>query len=93
MDSHAKYRSSTAMKAEKALASIYMAARVGMKFSLTFLLLAEVLNRAFCQVGEEEVTRRDTGYLINILGPLARPTMTSFHMWPSGLCRRDESSL
>lgn len=49
-----------------------------MKFSSTFLPLAEVLHRAFRQTDDEEVSRRDTGYLINILGPLDRLTYDQF---------------
>ncbi|KAJ8041235.1 hypothetical protein HOLleu_11988 [Holothuria leucospilota] len=48
-----------------------MAARTGMKFTSSLLLIAEVLSKSFRQSNAEEVSRKDTGALVNILGPVA----------------------
>ncbi|KAJ8029186.1 hypothetical protein HOLleu_28522 [Holothuria leucospilota] len=43
-----------------------------MKFASSLLLIAEVLSKSFRQTGTEEVSRKDTGALVNILGPASQ---------------------
>lgn len=78
MDSKANYKSSTSRKSEKAFSGMDNAARAGMKFSSALLLIAEVLTKSFRQLGEEEVSRKDTGILVNLLGPLSRLIFDQF---------------
>ncbi|KAJ8018157.1 Carbamoyl-phosphate synthase [ammonia], mitochondrial [Holothuria leucospilota] len=74
MDAKGRYRSAPSKKSEKALSGMDKAARAGMKFSSALLLVAEVLMKSFRQ----DVSRRDTGAVVNILGPLSRLIFDQF---------------
>lgn len=65
MDSKGRYPSAPSKRSEKELSGIDKATRAGMKFS-SALLVAEVLIKSFRQ----DVSRKDTGTVVNIMGPL-----------------------
>ncbi|KAJ8035849.1 hypothetical protein HOLleu_19654 [Holothuria leucospilota] len=78
MDPKGKFKSSATKKSNQAFAGIDKAARAGMKFLSALLLVAEVLSKSFRQTGEETVSRKDTGTVVNILGPLSRLIFDQF---------------
>lgn len=72
MDSKGKFTSKDLRTLESELLKLDTAARMGLKFSSALLLLAEVIMLAFQQSEERMISRRDTGTLINLLGPTSR---------------------
>lgn len=78
VDHRGKFRTSSTKKSYLSLQGIDLAARTGMKFASSLLLIAEVLSKSFRQTGTEEVSRKDTGALVNILGPVARLSYDQF---------------
>ncbi|KAJ8017681.1 hypothetical protein HOLleu_44739 [Holothuria leucospilota] len=78
VDHRGKFRTSATKKSYLLLQGIDLAARTGMKFASSLLLIAEVLSKSFRQTGTEEVSRKDTGALVNILGPVARLSYDQF---------------
>ncbi|KAJ8019754.1 hypothetical protein HOLleu_41466 [Holothuria leucospilota] len=74
MDAKGRYPLAPSKKSEKALSGMDKVARAGMKFSSALLLVAEVLMKSF----HEDVSRRDTGAVVNILGPLSWLTFDQF---------------
>ncbi|KAJ8039590.1 hypothetical protein HOLleu_17358 [Holothuria leucospilota] len=59
-------------------ARIDLAAKTGMKFASSLPMIAKVLSKSFRQTGTEEVSHKDTGALVNILGPVARLSHDQF---------------
>ena len=78
VDNRGKFRSSSTRKVYSSLHDLDAAARTGMKFSSSLLLIAEVLSKSFRQSGSDEVSRKDTGTVVNILGPVARLSYDQF---------------
>ena len=76
--SGSKLRSPAARKALRSLHLLDTASRVGMKFSSSLLLIAEVLTKALRQSTQAEVSKKDTAILVNLLGPLARRIFDQF---------------
>ena len=78
VDQRGFFRSQTTKKSFLSLQNIDLAARTGMKFASSLLLFAEVLSKSFRQPGTEEVPRKDTGAVINLLGPVSRLAYDQF---------------
>ena len=78
MDRIGKYTSELASNLEKSLSDADRAARVGMKYSSTLLLFAEVLSKAFQEADSHGVSRRDTGAIVTLLGPISRLVFDQF---------------
>ena len=57
---------------ELSLAAIDRSARSGMKYASSLLLIAEVLMRSFHEPDTAGVSRKDTGAIISLLGPVSR---------------------
>ncbi|KAJ8043910.1 TBC1 domain family member 10B [Holothuria leucospilota] len=72
------FRSPATKKSFLSLQNIDLAARTGMKFASSLLLFAEVLSKSFRQPGTEEVPRKDTGAIVNLLGPISRLAYDQF---------------
>ena len=73
MDQSGKLKSESSRKTFSGFFGIDLAARTGMKFASSLLLIAEVLSKAFRR-GAGEVSKRDTAALVNLLGPVSRLT-------------------
>ena len=73
-----KLKSLAARKALRSFQLLDTASRVGMKFSSSLLLIAEVLTKALRQPTQGEVSKRDTAILVNLLGPLSRRIYDQF---------------
>ena len=74
-DHQGKYKAQATRKFESSLAQSDAAARVGLKYSSSLLLVAEVLSKAS---RSEEVPKKDWSALVNILGPLSRRIFDQF---------------
>lgn len=72
MDSKGKFTSKDLRAFESELQKLDSAARMGLKFSSALLLLAEVIMLAFQQNEDRVISRKDTGSLVNLLGPTSR---------------------
>ena len=72
MDSKGRYVTKDRQSLESELLKLDSAARAGLKFSSALLLFAEVVMLAFQQREDRLVSRRDTGALLNLLGPTSR---------------------
>ena len=78
VDLTGKYKAPLAKKLDSSLAGSDAAARTGLKYSSSLLLIAEVLSRASRQSGSHEVSKSDWKALVNILGPLSRRIFDQF---------------
>ncbi|KAJ8046692.1 hypothetical protein HOLleu_05456 [Holothuria leucospilota] len=78
VDSRGHFRSPMTKKSFTSLHGMDLAARTGMKFASSLLLFAEVLSKAFRQSGSDEVSRKDIGAIVNMLGPIARLSYDQF---------------
>ena len=72
MDSKGRYVSKDRQSLESELVKLDSAARAGLRFSSALLLFAEVIMLAFQQREDRQVSRHDTGTLLNLLGPTSR---------------------
>ena len=72
MDSKGRFNAKDRRTLESELLKIDSAARMGLKFSSALLLFAEVIMMAFQQKEDNRISRRDTGVLVNLLGPTSR---------------------
>ena len=72
MDSKGKFTSKEKRLLDSELAKIDSAARMGLKFSSALLLMAKVIMLAFQQHEGRTISRKDTGTLVNLLGPTSR---------------------
>ena len=73
-----KYKIELAAKMERSLVDTDRASRAGLKYASAMLLFAEVLNKSYQQVQREEISRKDTGAIITMLGPVARIIFDQF---------------
>ena len=74
VDQKGKFRASATKTSFSSLQGIDLAARTGLKFASSLLLFAEILSRSFRQTGTEQISRKDTGAIVNLLGPISRLT-------------------
>ena len=75
IDQSGKWKSTTDKRHLKSLQSVDAAARAGLKYSSSLLLVAEVLMKSF---QTSEVSKKDTATLVNLVGPLARRVYDQF---------------
>ena len=65
-------------KLNKLLTDFDKASREGLRFASTLMLFADVLNRAFEQAQTQGISRRDTGSIIQMIGPTSRLLFDQF---------------
>ena len=68
----------TTAKTDKALLETDRAARAGMRYASTLLLVAEILSKSFQQADSGGISRKDTGAIVTLLGPLSRLVFDQF---------------
>ena len=76
-DAKGVFKSFPLRKSLKSWDGVDMAARTGLKFASSLLLLTEVLAKSFRQ-SSPEVSRKDTAALINFLSPVVRLSFDQF---------------
>lgn len=67
-----KYSNKSIEKMDRALYDVDVASRTGLKFASSLLLFAEVLHKSYQQADSAGVSRKNTGSLVTLLGPISR---------------------
>lgn len=78
MNSSNKFTNSLSAKFDKALYEADMSARTGLKYASSLLLFAEVLSKSYQQADTDGISRKDTGAIVTLLGPISRLIFDQF---------------
>lgn len=76
VDSSGNFKSQADKRSLKSLKSLDAAARVGLKFSSSLLLIAEILSKSVRQ--PSQVAKKDIATLVSLLGPISRRVYDQF---------------
>ena len=78
LDKNNTFKDASLRQLNSALRDVDTASRVGLKYSSSLMLFAEVLSRAFEQADTFGVSRKDTSAIISLLGPISRLLFDQF---------------
>ena len=73
-----RYNDPTSAKWKSVLREIDTACRAGLRFSSTLLLITEIITKSFQQSDGDGISRKDTGAVIALLGPISRLVFDQF---------------
>ena len=72
------YTDQSRQKADTLLRDVDSAARAGLRYASTLLLVADIITRSFQEVESGNISREDTGRVVTLLGPLSRLVFDQF---------------